>query len=92
VTLASPPARVLRLLDRHAGRHLLGVVTAILPVVAPVGTDVVICWSQFTVKVADTLLKVTLVASFALSKSRFDYEDSIGASSISMMGMPSFTA
>ncbi len=38
------------------------VVTAIFPVVAPVGTVAVICVSEFTVKVADFPLKVTLVA------------------------------
>jgi hypothetical protein len=38
------------------------VVTAILPVVAVAGTVAVICVSEFTVKVAETWLKVTFVA------------------------------
>ena len=38
------------------------VVTLILPVTAPVGTAAVICESEFTVNVAATLSKVTLVA------------------------------
>ena len=38
------------------------VVTAILPVVAPVGTVAVIFESEFTVNEADTLLNVTFVA------------------------------
>lgn len=38
------------------------VVTAILPVVAPVGTVAVICLSEFTTNVADVPLKVTFVA------------------------------
>jgi len=38
------------------------VVTAILPVVAPVGTVAVICMSESTVKVAEVPLKVTLLA------------------------------
>ncbi len=39
-----------------------GVVTAILPVVAPAGTMAVICVAELTVKDAVTPLKVTLVA------------------------------
>lgn len=38
------------------------VVTAILPLVAPVGTVAVICMSEFTVKAAEVPLNVTLVA------------------------------
>ncbi len=38
------------------------VVTAIFPVIAPVGTVAVICVSEFTVKVAEVPLKVTLLA------------------------------
>lgn len=38
------------------------VVTAILPVVAPVGTVAVICVSEFTTNVAEIPLKVTFVA------------------------------
>ena len=41
-----------------------GVVTTILPLVAPAGTIAVICVSDFTVNVATTLLKVTLLACF----------------------------
>src|SRR5215471_6669907 len=39
-----------------------GVVTLILPLVAPLGTLAVICVGEFTVKVAFTPLNVTLVA------------------------------
>ena len=39
-----------------------GVVTAILPLVAPLGTVAVICVALFTVKAALTPLKVTLLA------------------------------
>ena len=39
-----------------------GVVTAILPLVAPLGTVVVICVALLTVKLAAAPLKVTLLA------------------------------
>src|SRR5438309_1245471 len=39
-----------------------GVVTLIAPVVAPLGTEVVICVSEATVKVATVPLNVTLLA------------------------------
>ncbi|HYT30347.1 MAG TPA: hypothetical protein VEN82_06185 [Actinomycetota bacterium] len=39
-----------------------GVVTVITPLEAPVGTDVLICWSVSTVKVASVAAKATDVA------------------------------